>query len=182
MAPSPTPVSAPAAPLSTAAVNRLSREEFLSAFGGVAEASPWVAERAEAARPFANRAAMIAAFLSAVRTAPRARQLALLQAHPDLAGRAAIAGEIGPESRQEQAQAGLDRLTQDEFARFTALNQTYRETNGFPFILAVRGATRQQILDAFETRLLNPVETEFVTALEQVCRIVASRLEDRVAP
>lgn len=169
-------------PLPVDAVNRLGREAFIAAFGSVAEFSPWVAKEAEPARPYADRAAMIEAFVAAVRQAPREAQLALLQAHPDLAGHAAIAGEMGTDSRQEQSGAGLDRLTPEEYARFTALNQTYRDTQGFPFILAVRGATKDRILEAFETRLLNPAETEFATALEQVCRIIAFRIEDRVAP
>lgn len=163
------------------AVNDMDEDEFVDTFGDVAEHAPWVAAEAAEARPFTTRAAMIAAFQAAVEKADRARQRALLLAHPDLAGRAAIAGDITADSRKEQAGAGLDRLTPDEFARFTAMNDAYRDRYGIPFIFAVRGATKGQILEGFEARLGNPPETEFATALTQVCRIVQFRLEDRVA-
>ena len=122
------------------------------------------------------------AFAAAVRTAPRERQLALLRAHPDLAGRAAVAGDIAEESRREQAGAGLDRLTAGEFARFHDLNARYRERFGFPFIFAVKGATKEAILAAFEVRVDNDADTERATALANVERILRFRIEDRVAP
>ncbi len=103
--------------------------------------------------------------------APRADQLALIRAHPDLAGRAAISGELTVDSKREQAGAGLDSLTPEEFARFSDLNSYYRQQNGFPFIFAVKGATKQQILAAFEERVKNNHATEFAIALTQVCRI-----------
>lgn len=162
-------------------INALSAEAFVEAFGDVAEHSPWVAEVAAAARPFASRDGMIAAFEGAILAADPERQLALIRAHPDLAGRAAIAGEIAEESRREQAGAGLDSLTLEEFARFTDLNARYRETFGFPFILAVKGATKGLILSSFETRLGNDSQKERQTALLQIARIVRFRLEDRVA-
>ena len=118
--------------LSIDAVNALSEADFTARFGDVAERSPWVAETAAHARPFADRPALIAAFADAVRTALPEAQLALLRAHPDLADRAAIAGDgIAAESRREQAGAGLDRLTAAEFARFGDLNTRYRERFGF---------------------------------------------------
>ncbi|MQT11319.1 2-oxo-4-hydroxy-4-carboxy-5-ureidoimidazoline decarboxylase [Segnochrobactrum spirostomi] len=162
-------------------INALATEAFVAAFGDVAEHSPWVAEAAAAARPFASREAMIAAFEAAILSADPDRQLALIRAHPDLAGRAAIAGEIAAESRREQAGIGLDRLTPEEFARFTALNDRYRETFGFPFILAVKNATKNIILTSFEARLGNNSKTERETALAQIARIVRFRIEDRVA-
>ena len=106
----------------------------------------------------------------------------MLRAHPDLAGKAAIAGEVTDDSAREQAGAGLGSLTADEFARFTRLNGAYRARFGFPFIFAVKGATKEQILYAFEARLKNAPEVEFTTALEQVMRIFAFRIEDRVSP
>lgn len=165
---------------SLADVNAMSAEAFVAAFGDIAEDSPWVAAAAAAKRPFASREAMIAAFATAVTEASQADRLALLRAHPDLAGRAALAGGIGAESASEQAGAGLDRLTQEDFARFTALNQAYRDRFGFSFILAVRGATSRDILAAFEARIGNAREREFATAIEQVCRIMRFRLEDRL--
>ncbi len=162
-------------------INALSAEAFVLSFGDIAEASPWVAETAAAKRPFSDFAALTDAFTAAVDDAPPATQLALLMAHPDLAGRAAIAGELLPESRAEQAGAGLDRLTPEEFARFTELNDRYRAQFEFPFILAVKGATKATILASFEERLGNDVETEFANALAQVKRIIRFRLEDRIA-
>ncbi|MCT8974113.1 2-oxo-4-hydroxy-4-carboxy-5-ureidoimidazoline decarboxylase [Microbaculum marinisediminis] len=154
---------------------------FVAAFADIAEHSPWVAERAAAERPFRDRSAVVDAFARAVRSADADDRLALLRAHPDLAGRAAIAGQIGADSRSEQAGAGLDRLTADEFTRFTEMNTAYRDRFGFPFILAVRGATKHDILAAFEARIDNDRAGEFETALEQVCRIMRFRLEDRIA-
>lgn len=167
--------------LDIAAVNALALDAFLARFGDVAEHSPWVAEAAAAARPYASREAMIEAFAAAVAAAPVEARLALIRAHPDLAGRAARAGAVAEDSRREQAGAGLDTLTQAEYARFTDLNDRYRAKFGFPFIFAVKGATKTMILDAFEARLPNDAETEFATALAQVCRIFRFRLEDRVS-
>ena len=178
-------------PPTIAAVNALDAAAFTARFGDVAERSPWVAERAAGARPFADRAAMVAAFADAVREAPSAAQLALLRAHPDLADRAAVAagaGEVeGPdgiaaESRKEQAGAGLDRLTPQEYARFGALNARYRARFGFPFIFAVKGADKGMILTAFEERIGNGAAAERAAALANVERILRFRIEDRVAP
>jgi 2-oxo-4-hydroxy-4-carboxy-5-ureidoimidazoline decarboxylase len=171
-----------AAPLPIAAVNAMSRAEFVAAFGGVAEESPWVAEAAETTRPFADRQAMIEAFQAAVDRAPPATQRALLAAHPDLAGKAAIAGALTDDSRREQAGAGLNTLTPTEFGRFSAMNDRYRKRHRIPFIFAVRGATKHDILAGFEARIDNSPETEFAIALTQVQRIMRFRLEDRVAP
>ena len=167
-------------PISLAAVNAMTAADFAEAFGGIAEHSRWVAEAAASRRPFASRAAMIAAFQAAIGDAGAEAQQALLAAHPDLAGRAAIAGDLTADSRREQAGAGLDRLTAEEFGRFTVLNTAYRERFGIPFIFAVRGADKFAILAAFEARIGNAADVEFATALQQVCRIVAFRLEDRV--
>ncbi|MCP8937693.1 2-oxo-4-hydroxy-4-carboxy-5-ureidoimidazoline decarboxylase [Alsobacter sp. SYSU M60028] len=167
--------------MTLAEVNALTREAFMAAFGGVAEHSAWVAERAAAARPYADRAAMVLAFQRAVLDASDDERMALLRAHPDLAGRAALAGELTRESTQEQAGAGLDRLTQEEYARFQTLNDAYRARFGMPFIVAVRGATKHQILAAFENRVGGTREEETLTAVAQVLRIVRFRLEDAVA-
>ena len=163
-------------------VNALDTGAFVARFGDVAEDSPWVAEAAFAARPFADREALVEAFAVAVRSASRRKQLALLRAHPDLAGRAAVAGDVAEDSRREQAGAGLDRLTSAEFARFSDLNARYRERFGFPFIFAVKGATKDAILAAFEARVGNDAETERAAALAHVERIFRFRIEDRVAP
>lgn len=159
-------------------VNALSPAAFVHRFGDVAEHSPWVAREAAQFRPFASREDMIARFEAAVRSANREAQLGLLCCHPDLATRARLTDD----SAREQAGAGLDCLNTHEFARFTALNTRYREGFGFPFIYAVRGATKRMILDSFETRCGNDPQTEFQAAISQVCRIFRFRIEDRVNP
>ena len=171
-----------AMPLSVDQVNALSADDFTATFGDVAEHSPWVAEAAARGRPFADHEALVAAFVAAVRSAAPNAQLALLRAHPDLADRAAIAGDnLAAESRREQAGAGLDRLTRAEFARFGGLNTRYRERFGFPFIFAVKGATKEEIMTAFEQRIANTAATERALALANVERILRFRLDDRVA-
>lgn len=163
--------------MTLAQVNSMSVAVFEEAFGDVAEHSPWVAEEAAAARPFATRAAMIAAFEQATRKAPQAAQLALIRAHPDLATRAKLTSD----STREQAGAGLDTLDTEEFARFTALNEAYKQRFGFPFIFAVKGATKGQILASFEERVGRGEAEEFDMAMQQVCRIFRFRIEDRVS-
>ena len=158
-------------------VNRLTEAEFVRRFGDVAEHSPWVAARAAATRPFASRAAMVEAFAAAVAAAGRDECLALIRAHPDLATRA----RLTEDSTREQAGAGLDTLTAAEFARFTRLNDSYKARFGFPFIFAVKGATKHQILASFEERVTRAPEAEFATAITQVCRIFRFRIEDRVS-
>lgn len=159
-------------------INIMPLYAFLAEFGDVAEHSPWVAEGAWEKRPFASRDEIIAAFATAMREARQEAQLALIRAHPDLATKA----KLTQDSTAEQAGAGLDRLTQDEFARFTALNDAYKARFGFPFIFAVKGATKGQILEAFEKRLANSREAELETALAQIARIFRFRLEDRISP
>ncbi|MER2604715.1 MAG: 2-oxo-4-hydroxy-4-carboxy-5-ureidoimidazoline decarboxylase [Siculibacillus sp.] len=168
--------------LTLAEVNALSAADYVARFGDVAEHSPWVAEVAARARPHASREAMIEAFAEAVRVAPEEARLALVRAHPDLAGKAARAGAMAEDSKREQAGVGLDTLTDEEFARFERLNDAYRAKFGFPFIFAVKGATKTMILDAFEARLPDTLAAEFETAIAQVSRIFRFRLEDRVAP
>jgi 2-oxo-4-hydroxy-4-carboxy-5-ureidoimidazoline decarboxylase len=163
-------------------VNTMPHGEFVAAFGGIAEHSPWVAERAAAERPFADRREMIAAFAVAVQGADDEAKQNLLDAHPDLAGKAALAGALTADSASEQAGAGLDTLTAQEFERFTRLNDAYKQKFGFPFIYAVKGATKHDILAAFEERIEHGKAREFDTAIAQVCRILRFRIEDRVSP
>jgi 2-oxo-4-hydroxy-4-carboxy-5-ureidoimidazoline decarboxylase len=157
------------------------RAAFLACFGHVAEHSPWVAEEAFARGPFADADDLVRAFEAVVRGAPRERRLALVRAHPDLAGRAAIAGELTADSAREQASAGLDRMTPDEFARFGRLNDAYRARFGFPFVICVREHARASILDAYERRLGNDADAELDTATAEVAKIVALRLRDALA-
>jgi OHCU decarboxylase len=164
--------------MTLAAVNAMTTDQFTDAFGDVAEHSPWVARVVSSLRPFATREAMVEAFTGAVENAAREAQLALIRAHPDLATRA----KLTEDSDREQAGAGLTTLTPEEFARFTQLNGRYRVKFGFPFIFAVKGATKHQILASFAERVDQGVEEEFATALAQVCRIFRFRIEDRVSP
>jgi 2-oxo-4-hydroxy-4-carboxy-5-ureidoimidazoline decarboxylase len=169
-----------AAPIAQDELQRLDRKRFAELFGGVFEHAPWVAERAFDAGPFRSIEALHGAMVDAMRCAPRERQLALIRAHPDLAGRAAIAGALTPASSAEQTSAGLDQCTPAEFARFRQLNASYQEKFRFPFILAVKGRTRAEILAAFEQHLDNSPEAEFDEALNQIARIARLRLEDLV--
>lgn len=158
----------------------MSQAEFVARFGGVYEHSPWIAEAAykRGLTPAEDSPEGLAAALSEVlEDAPEDSKLALIRAHPDLAGRAAIAGELTQESKSEQAGAGLDRCTPEEYRRFQELNEAYKAKFGFPFILAVAGKTRQEILAAFEQRIDNDAATEFRTAVDQIHRIARLRLE-----
>ena len=169
-----------AAQISDDELQRLERGRFVELLGGVFEHSSWVAERAFAAGPFHNVEALHRAMVEVMRRASRARQVALIRAHPDLAGRAAIRGELTAASSAEQAGAGLDQCTRVEFERFHELNQRYQKRFGFPFILAVKGKSRGEILAAFEERLDNSVEAEFEEALGQIARIARFRLDDLI--
>lgn len=163
-------------------INALDRDGFLARLGGVAEHSPWVAEAAFPRRPFASLTALHAALTDAIAAADEATILAFLNAHPDLAGRAAIAGDMTDSSKLEQSAAGLDRLTAEEMARFQTLNRTYVERFGFPFIMAVRYADKGQILAAYGRRVGNGPEQERTTALAEIGKIVWMRLLDLVQP
>lgn len=139
------------------------------------EHSPWVEERADARPSSGDRHADL---MAVVRGATPEEQLALIRAHPELAGKAAIDGRLTEASAAEQASAGLDRLTPAEFERFQALNAAYREKFGFPFIICVRLTDKAGILAAMERRLGNDRETEIATAIDQIGEIVRLRLRD----
>lgn len=159
----------------------LDRAAFVAAYGHVFEHSPWIAEAAwDAGLPADADTAegLHRALCAALAPAPAERKLELIQAHPDLAGKLAQAGRLTAESTGEQASAGLDRLTDDERATFTRLNDAYQARFGFPFIVAVKGLSKAEILAAFERRLSNDRETELATALAQVERIALLRLKD----
>lgn len=158
----------------------LDQATFVRRFGGVFESSPWVAERGYAFGPFADRDALLRALVTVVATASRDEQLALIRAHPDLAGKAAIAGDLTPESTAEQASAGLDRLTPQQFARITELNDAYRARFGFPFVICAREHDTDGIIAAMERRLHHDPDLEVTTALEEIGRIARLRLEDLV--
>lgn len=158
----------------------MSREEFVAQFGGVFEHSPFVAERAYDTAPMIEplSAATVHAALAAVfRAASHEERLGVLNAHPDLAGKLAISGGLTEDSKKEQAGAGLDRLSPQEHQRFTELNTAYVQKFGFPFIIAVKGLNKDDILHAFEHRIGNAAEQELETAAAQVEKIARLRLE-----
>src|SRR5262245_57464363 len=159
-------------------INAMTAKAFRDALGGVFEHSPWVAERAAGARPFASVAALHAAMVDAVRRASREEQLALLRAHPDLAGKEAKAGTMTRDSTSEQGSAGLDALSREEIER---IDRRYREQFGFPFIIAVRRHTKAGLFGEFERRLGNDAETELANGLEQVFLITRLRLDAMIS-
>ena len=162
--------------ISMATVNALPREAFVARLGGIYEHSPWVAEGAWDARPFADLDALHGAMQAVVRAAPAARQQALIDAHPELLGRLEAA-LLTESSRAEQAAAGLDRCTAGEKARMRELNARYRAKFGFPFVVAVRGLDWAGIIARMERRLANDRDTERATALDEIGRIARRRLE-----
>jgi 2-oxo-4-hydroxy-4-carboxy-5-ureidoimidazoline decarboxylase len=163
--------------MTLAQVNALDRERFVAALGEVFERSPWVAEAAWSMRPFASLDALHAAMVSALRNASAAAQLALIRAHPELAGKAAIRGELTADSRSEQSAAGLDRCSPAEYARLQELNRAYNEKFGFPFVIAVKGLDRAAIIARFADRVERDRAQEFDEALRQIGRIACFRLE-----
>lgn len=162
-------------------LNRMDRDAFVGVLGDVVEHAPWVADLAFAARPFASLGALYAAMSGAMLQADAGRQTALIKAHPDLAGKAARAGAITEDSKREQSSAGLDRLSDQEFTAFHKLNDAYRAKFGMPFIVAVRRHGKDSILRQFERRLNNAAAAERAAALAEISRIVALRLDLRVA-
>lgn len=162
-------------------INSLDQPQFVAALGFVFEQSPWIAAEAWQARPFADRQQLHGVMCAVMRGAASQQQIALIRAHPDLAGKAAIAGTLTAESTREQASAGLNQLTADEFAEFTRLNQAYRERFGFPFVICVREQTKQTILLHFVARLAHTPEQEIATALDEIAKIAWLRLDDAVA-
>jgi 2-oxo-4-hydroxy-4-carboxy-5-ureidoimidazoline decarboxylase len=161
-------------------LNRATIADFAAAVGDTFELAPWVAEAAVAKRPFATVTALHEAMMGAVRAAPRERQLAFVCGHPDLAGKAARAGDVTEESRREQASVGLDTLSDEEFSRFHRLNEAYKAKFGFPFIVCVRRHTRDSILAQFERRLRHDAAAEFATALQEISFITRLRLAAKV--
>ena len=174
-------------------LNWLGRDEFVSRLGSVFESSPWVAERAWGSRPFGSFSELYGAMVRAVDEASSEQRIALIRAHPDLAGKAAVAGELTRESTREQASAGLDRLTPKEYEGFTEMNRAYRERFGFPMIVCVREhtkmpstadeiptLTKEHILRNARDRLKNSREEEIEVALGEIAKIARLRLQELV--
>jgi 2-oxo-4-hydroxy-4-carboxy-5-ureidoimidazoline decarboxylase len=155
-------------------------DDFVAALAGIYEHSPWVAGAVAGQRPFASLVSLNDAMAAAVRAAPPAQRLALIELHPDLAGKAARAGNVTAASKSEQGGAGLDRLSDDEYALFAQLSDAYRQKFHIPFIVCVRRHTKESILRQYQRRLQNTRQAELETALNEIFRIAALRLSDRI--
>jgi 2-oxo-4-hydroxy-4-carboxy-5-ureidoimidazoline decarboxylase len=158
-------------------LNTCDQHAFVDALGSIFEGSPWVAERAWPRRPFEDVDQLHAVMVGVVSEASRGEQLALLLAHPELGTRA----RMSDASFSEQAGAGLDRLAVDDFDRVQRLTAAYRKRFGFPFLLAVKGRTKDDVLEALEQRMPHDLDVEWAEALRQVGRIAAFRLHDVIA-
>jgi 2-oxo-4-hydroxy-4-carboxy-5-ureidoimidazoline decarboxylase len=168
--------SAIAGPVDMAPINAMDRAAFVQKSGGIFENSPWVAEKAWEKRPFASLDDMHATMVTVAKHAPAAMQLALLQSHPDLAGKEAAAGTMTASSVAEQASAGLNALSQAEMVQMSDLNAAYKMKFGFPFIIAVRMHTKEGILFEFKRRPQNDTQTEFANDLQNVYIVTRLRL------
>ena len=155
----------------------MNEQDFVARYAGIYEHSSWVAESIAPVAMDVTETDRIAELMAdCVDNADTEKQLALIRAHPDLAGKAQIAGELTAESTEEQASAGLDQCSKVEYERFQALNDAYKDKFSFPFVMAVRGRSRKQILDAFSARLRNGYDLEFETALMEIHKIARLRL------
>ena len=163
-------------------INALDRAAFVARLGFLFEGSPWIADETWPTRPFADRRALHAALVQTMRAAARDRQLALIRAHPDLVGRAALAGTLTRESTGEQRAAGLDpgALTTAEIAAFADANDRYKARFSFPFVICARENKKESILTGFATRLDHDREEEIATALDEIAKIAWYRLADVV--
>lgn len=156
----------------------MNRSKFVATYGGIYEHSPWVAEHVESllGDQLADTQQLASLMADCVDNASSEAQLELIRAHPDLAGKAQVAGDLTADSTEEQSRAGLDQCSAEEFERFQTLNAAYKKKFGFPFIKAVRESNRAEILAAFEERLKNDYEMEFETALLEIHKIARLRL------
>jgi 2-oxo-4-hydroxy-4-carboxy-5-ureidoimidazoline decarboxylase len=161
-------------------INGLDQGAFVVRLGFLYEGSPWIAAGTWSKRPFASRADLHAKLSETVECAPQERKLSLIRAHPDLVGRAALAGTLTRESTAEQRAAGLDpdALSSDEIAAFSELNETYKATFGFPFVICARENKKDMILAGFRARLTHTRDEEIATALGEIARICHYRLAD----
>jgi 2-oxo-4-hydroxy-4-carboxy-5-ureidoimidazoline decarboxylase len=164
--------------MTIAQLTSLPRDEFIRAVGPVFEHSPWIAEATWPRRPFASAEELHRALCQTVADAGEEKQLALIRAHPDLVGRAALAGTLTRESTNEQASAGLDKLTPEEVAWFQKNNAAYKEKFGFPFVICARLNKKEAILNGFKVRLQNSRAQEIKTAQEEIFKIAELRLHD----
>ena len=169
------------AALSLDTVNAMTRAQFVATFGGIFEDSPWIPEAAWQRRPFRGREHLLSAMRDAVLAAGQHRQLALIQAHPELGARPVLSASASATSRREQRRAGLHASRPEAANRLRQLNDAYRARFGFRFVLAVRGLDMDAVLAAISRRLAHDRDTELQAALEEIMRIAQFRLEDLLA-
>jgi 2-oxo-4-hydroxy-4-carboxy-5-ureidoimidazoline decarboxylase len=160
-------------------LNQASTEQFLALIGGPLEGETWLAERVAPQRPFANVEALYSAFKQVMDNASEAEKISLITSHPDLAGKASVEGTLSDTSKREQAAAGLDRLTPEEFSAFHQYNSAYKDRFGFPFVICARENTKESILSAFQSRLENERTAEIETGVGEVLKILRLRLIDK---
>lgn len=166
--------------LTLSQLNQSVQTEFVRVIGPVFEHSPWIAETTWAKRPFANREQLCAALGETVKNSGVEKQLALIRAHPDLVGKFALAGQLTKESTNEQASAGLHKLSPEEMVLFQKQNTAYKDKFGFPFVICARLNKKAAILAGFERRLKNSRADESKTALEEILKIAELRLRDLI--
>ena len=162
--------------------SNLDRDEFVTRFGSLFESSPHFAEAAWRKRPVRDFSHLFRTFREAVYETSSERQIALIRAHPDLAGKAAVEGALTQESTREQASAGLDKLSPEEYKSFTCMNSAYKEKFGFPMVVCVREHTKESILKQVEARLKHSRDEEVETALAEISKIARLRMQDIVEP
>jgi 2-oxo-4-hydroxy-4-carboxy-5-ureidoimidazoline decarboxylase len=160
-------------------LNQASTQQFLALIGGPLEGETWLAARVAPQRPFENVDTLYSAFKDVMDNASEAEKISLISSHPDLAGKAAIEGTLSDTSKREQAAAGLDRLTPDEYTAFHQYNSAYRERFGFPFVICARENTKESILTAFQARLENERRAEIETGVGEVLKILRLRLIEK---
>lgn len=163
-------------------INALDQAAFVEHLSFVFEGPPWIVEQAWAARPFASLDDLHQALCQVLNNASETQQVNLIQAHPDLVGKAALAGTLTAESTSEQAAAGLDRLSAAEIAAFNQYNQAYQQRFGFPFVICARENKKDTILAGFAARLTHTRQQEIATALREIAKIARFRLLDRIVP
>jgi len=167
-------------PFTLALINSFSREDFVCVIGPVFEDSPWIAEGTWQTRPFKSVDLLHKALCKTVQTSTEDKQIDLIRAHPDLVGRAALAGTLNPASTSEQASVGLNQLTEEEIGAFQKFNQSYRDKFGFPFVICARLNKKEAILKGFEERLEHSRKEEIKTALAEIEKIAYLRLQDMI--
>jgi OHCU decarboxylase len=163
-----------------AELNIVLESQFLERIGGPLEGETWLAKRMAALRPFANREALVGAFQQIVADSSLEEKISLIASHPDLAGKAAIDGKLSVMSVTEQAAAGLDKLSAEEYAEFNRLNRAYKERFGFPFVICAREHNKTSILANFARRLDNERDSEIETGIREVLKILNLRLIDMI--